>query len=205
VNSVVNYHSFPECCPENAHQFFFTGSCNLNLHSEIVTIVLFSLAPQLLEMFLFKNNPCTHTRTKQGRHHCEQFCCTTKYCVPACCVHIPYFFKAIDSGKYLYFITRSHIACFSFAHILFLYLLNSQYSHFLKTSVIEILHQLHVFSETVLRQFEVLQLVNLKEQFYPSAIHNSVLGTWYSVVYYIKGLFFYKLTNKNTLSVESPQ
>ena len=38
-----------------------------------------------------------------------------------------------------------------------------------------------------LRQFEVLQLVQLQEQFYPSAMHNSVLRIWCSVVYYING------------------
>jgi hypothetical protein len=37
-----------------------------------------------------------------------------------------------------------------------------------------------------LRQFEVFQLVELQEQSHPSAICDSVLGIWYSVVYYIK-------------------
>jgi hypothetical protein len=65
-----------------------------------------------------------------------------------------------------------------------------------------------------LRQFEVLQLVQLQEQSYNSAMHNSVLGIWYSVVFCIKGLTVsntllpppspYKLTYKNCVYGKFP-
>ena len=80
MNCVLNFHSVPECCPENAHKFL---SSQVHVISHFIVnlkaLCFFPLVPQLFEMFMLTNVTCIHT--KLGMHYCNQFCCTTKYCV----------------------------------------------------------------------------------------------------------------------------
>ena len=82
MNCVLNFHSIPECCPENAHKFL---SSQVHVISDFIVnlkaLCFFPSVPQLFEMFLLTNVTGTCIHTKLGRHCCDHFCCTTKYCL----------------------------------------------------------------------------------------------------------------------------
>jgi hypothetical protein len=63
-DSVWNFHSLPECCPENAHQFI---SSLVHIISDFIVklkgLCFLPMAPQLLEMFLL---------AKSHAHVCSQ-------------------------------------------------------------------------------------------------------------------------------------
>ena len=80
MNCVLNFHSVPEYCPENAHKFLFSQVHVIsNFIVNFKALCFFPLVPQLFEMFMLTNVTCIHT--KLGMHYCNRFCCTTKYCV----------------------------------------------------------------------------------------------------------------------------
>jgi hypothetical protein len=66
-----------ECPPVSLFKVHVIWNIIVNLKA----LCFFPLVPQLLEMFLLTKVMYTHTHTKLGRHCCNQFCCTTKYCV----------------------------------------------------------------------------------------------------------------------------
>ena len=85
----------------------FTGSCNLRLCREIESFVLFTFGYTASWNVFAHKIACTWTNTKLGRHCCDQLRLHCQVlCVPESCIRYPENIqKAIDSGKYSYFIT----------------------------------------------------------------------------------------------------
>jgi uncharacterized MnhB-related membrane protein len=58
--------------------------------------------------------------------------------------------------------------------------------------------KLYTFDKKIIKAVCSTSVCVVQEQLYPCAMHNSVLGMWYSVVYYIKGptvsnIFFFSI------------